>query len=83
MKRCGQCRWKYPAHMLHDFNSSLGTIEDCCGICALVQSNKFHSKVSPRLCFDAPIAEDMRLRACKWRLGNPQCRPEGVVNDSH
>jgi hypothetical protein len=70
---CPNCKWLYPAVYLHPMQTSAGTIEPICGICALDLSNSVLGVKRKR--FDGQMAEHLRRMAIDWRKRHKDLTP--------
>jgi len=64
MEKCQRCRFEYPDGFTALIHGTLRPLV-VCGICALKISNKILK--AKRKKFDGPAAEEMRLKAVKYR----------------
>lgn len=67
MKKCGDCKFNYPNHLLSEMMINGGYTESICAICALIRSNEGLPKKLQRTKFGGEMAEQMRLDAIEWR----------------
>lgn len=70
MKKCSECKIKYPEELLSPLIGSDGVTGDICGICALEISNE--TLGIQRDHFTGTIAEEMRKDAIAWRKNKKQ-----------
>ena len=74
MVKCPECKWQYPSNTYVSAMMVNGEYtEPICGICALDMGNRLHGM--PRTHFTGEIAEEMRHKAIRWRLNNPDYGP--------
>jgi hypothetical protein len=71
---CRNCGWTYPTYYLAPMRSSAGDVNDVCGICALILSNKVLGL--ERTQFSGQMAEHLRGMAISWRKNHPDLAPK-------